>query len=85
MSADDMTASGFPVSRSARRAVAPHRDPLVPYSERHVMWLDRQETYLQWVGLFSALVIALAFLGASVWLISGGHESQGLFLVRLMR
>ncbi len=44
------------------------------------MWLDRQETYLAWAGLASALIIALAFLAISTWIILSGNPVPGTIL-----
>lgn len=41
------------------------------------MWLDRQEVYLAWAGLLSALIIALSFLGVSAALVAAGHGLAG--------
>ena len=57
----------IPAERSLRR-------------EQHVIWLDRQETYLAWAGLISAFILALSFLGVSAWLIFAGHEVGGTVL-----
>lgn len=52
----------------------------VTAAEQHIMWLDRQETYLTWVGLAMAFTLALSFLGVSAWLIYSGHEVGGTIL-----
>ncbi len=46
----------------------------------HQRWRARQEYRLQWAGLMSALVIVLAFLGVSAWLIEGGEAIAGTTL-----
>ena len=54
--------------------------PSVTAAEQHIMWLDRQETYLTWAGLTAAFTLALSFLGVSAWLIYYGHEVGGTIL-----
>ncbi len=53
------------------------------FVERRLDVLERRrdrERRLEYVGLISGFVIALAFLSVSAWLIQGGHEVGGTVL-----
>lgn len=52
----------------------------VTRAEQHVMWLDRQETYLTWTGLIMAFILALSFLAVSAWLINSGNAVSGTII-----
>lgn len=49
--------------------------------QKHRMHLEKyalhSDSRRSWAGLAAGLVVVLAVLGASVWLIAGGHEVSG--------
>jgi hypothetical protein len=67
------------IEPQAEPSKSPDPAGLTP-QERHIIWLDRQETYLAWAGIFGAFTITLAFLIVSAWVISIGHEVGGTIL-----
>lgn len=43
-------------------------------------WITRQEYKLRWWGLWTGLIIAIAFLSAATFLIASGHDTAGTVL-----
>ncbi len=52
----------------------------IEVAEAHRQNMERRDATLEWAGLISGLIVALAFLASSTWLIATGRTVSGTII-----